>query len=92
MLVRGEQPPGEPRDDEAHRRTGWPDDLAEIVYVDHFGNAMTGIRAATLPSDVKLLAAGRMLDGARIFSDRALAAGFWYENSNGSLRWPSTRA
>ena len=32
----------------AARRADWPDDLAEIVYVDHFGNAMTGLRAASL--------------------------------------------
>jgi S-adenosylmethionine hydrolase len=83
MLVRGEEPPGEPRDDEAHRRTGWPDDLAEIVYIDHFGNAMTGITAATLPNDAKLLAAGRVLDSARTFGDRPPGTAFWYENSNG---------
>ena len=27
---------------EALRRRDWPDDLAEIVYIDHFGNAITG--------------------------------------------------
>jgi hypothetical protein len=27
----------------------WPDGLGEIVYVDHFGNAVTGLRAAMLP-------------------------------------------
>ena len=38
-------------DDGADRRPDWPDDLAEIVYVDHFGNAMTGLRviAAAAP-------------------------------------------
>ena len=42
MLARGEAPPGRLRKDETHRRTDWPDDLSEIVYIDHFGNAMTG--------------------------------------------------
>ena len=27
------------------------DDLAEIIYVDHYGNAMTGLRAAGVPPD-----------------------------------------
>src|SRR5215831_8997082 len=35
MLARGEPPPGRPRRDDADRRSDWPDDLAEIVYVDH---------------------------------------------------------
>jgi len=41
-LARGEAPPGRPREDGADRQKGWPDDLSEIVYIDHFGNAMTG--------------------------------------------------
>ncbi|HVH78175.1 MAG TPA: SAM-dependent chlorinase/fluorinase, partial [Stellaceae bacterium] len=32
---------------------GWPDDLAEIVYIDHYGNAMTGLRGALLPPDAR---------------------------------------
>jgi S-adenosylmethionine hydrolase len=70
MLARGEPPPGRPRKDDADRRRDWPDDLPEIVYVDHFGNAMTG-------------AAGRVLERARTFGDRPPGAPFWYENSNG---------
>jgi S-adenosylmethionine hydrolase len=61
----------------------WPDDLCEIVYVDHFGNAMTGLRAAMLPPSARLTAAGRVLDRARTFSDLPPGAAFWYENSNG---------
>ena len=60
MLARGEPPPGQPRKDTALRRADWPDDLCEVVYVDHFGNAMTGLRAATLPPDVKLGVAGQV--------------------------------
>jgi hypothetical protein len=44
------------------RRGDWPDDLCEIVYVDHYGNAMTGLRAAMLPPGARLTAAGRVLD------------------------------
>src|SRR4029453_14671926 len=83
MLARGEPPPGEPRADVADRWPDWPDDLCEIVYVDHFGNAMTGLRAAMLSPDARLAAAGQVLDRARTFSDRPPGAAFWYENSNG---------
>ena len=82
MLARGEPPPGQPRE-HADRRSDWPDDLAEVVYIDHFGNAMSGLRASMLPPDARLLAAGRVLERARTFSDRPTGAAFWYENSNG---------
>jgi hypothetical protein len=72
-----------PRTDDADRRAHWPDDLCEIVYVDHFGNAMTGVRAAMLPSNARLAAAGQLLERERTFSDRPPGAVFWYENSNG---------
>lgn len=82
-LARGEPPPGRPCEPGANRRPDWPDDLWEVVYVDHFGNAMTGVRAATLPQNVRLAAAGRILGCARTFSDLPPGAVFWYENSNG---------
>jgi S-adenosylmethionine hydrolase len=83
MVARGDESPGQPREDSADRRPDWPDDLAEIVYVDHYGNAMTGLRAAVLPRDARLNAAGRAFERARTFDDRPPGAAFWYENSNG---------
>jgi S-adenosyl-L-methionine hydrolase (adenosine-forming) len=83
MLARGEPPPGRPRTDGVDRQEDWPDDLSEIVYVDQFGNAMTGLRAAMLPRNARLAAAGRVLKRARTFSDRRPGTAFWYENSNG---------
>jgi S-adenosylmethionine hydrolase len=82
MLARGEPPPGRPR---AGREgcADWADDLAQIVYVDHFGNAITGLRASMLAPNAKLAVAGRVLERARTFSDRPTGAAFWYENSNG---------
>lgn len=83
MLARGEPPPGQLRKDGADRRADWPDDLSEVVYVNHFGNAMTGLRAAMLPKGARLAAAGRILERARTFSDLPPGMAFWYENSNG---------
>jgi S-adenosyl-L-methionine hydrolase (adenosine-forming) len=82
MLARGETPPGAPRK-HAERRSDWPDDLPEIVYVDHFGNAMTGLRASMLAGGARLAVAGRALERATTFSDRPPGTAFWYENSNG---------
>jgi len=41
------------------------------------------LRAAMLPPDAKLAAAGRVLERERTFSDRLPGEAFWYENSNG---------
>ncbi|HET6223721.1 MAG TPA: SAM-dependent chlorinase/fluorinase [Dongiaceae bacterium] len=83
MLARGEPPPGRPRDDASDRRPDWPDELPEIVYIDHFGNAMTGLRAAALPPAARLVAAGQVLPRATTFSDLPAGSAFWYETSNG---------
>jgi len=82
-LAVGEAPEAEERSPDFARRRDWPDDLAEIVYVDHYGNALTGLRAALLPANVVLVAASQRLARARTFSDVAIGRAFWYENSNG---------
>jgi S-adenosylmethionine hydrolase len=83
MLARGQAPCGALRTDDADRRKDWPDDLPEIVYVDHFGNALTGLRAVKLPSRARLGTGGRVLERARTFADQPPGSAFWYENSNG---------
>ncbi|RBP12278.1 hypothetical protein DFR50_114108 [Roseiarcus fermentans] len=83
MIARGDAPPGRPIDDRLVGRPDWPDDLAEVVYIDHYGNAMTGMRAAGLAGDAKLVVGGRALDRARTFGDRPAGEAFWYENSSG---------
>ena len=60
-----------------------PDDLAEIVYLDHFGNAITGLRARNLPPGARLAVAGRTIAHARVFSAAPAGEPFWYENSIG---------
>ncbi len=82
-LARGLPPGGPERPPAELRRPDWPDDLARIVYVDRFGNAMTGLRAATLPAGAALEAGGTVLSRARTFVDVPEGAAFWYENANG---------
>ena len=47
-LARGALPLGALGSAGIGRYPDWPDDLPEIVYIDGFGNAMTGLRAAIL--------------------------------------------
>ena len=82
-LARGEMPGDFAQPGRLSRRPDWPDDLAEIVYVDRYGNAMTGLRAALLADGARVSVRGRVLRRARTFSDVPEGDAFWYENSNG---------
>ncbi len=61
----------------------WPADLARIIYVDRYGNAITGIRAASLEDNAAIGVQGQTLRRARTFADVPLGQVFWYENSSG---------
>ncbi len=72
----------QPAADESTTR-GWPDDLAQIVYVDHYGNALTGLRGNLLSPEARLGAGGRSLRRAPTFSAVPPGEAFWYINANG---------
>jgi S-adenosylmethionine hydrolase len=59
------------------------DDLAQIVYIDHYGNAFTGVRAVNVAPAASIRIAGRTVPHARVFSAVAPGAAIWYENSIG---------
>lgn len=86
MLACGETPPGEPRAWNADPAGAWPDDLPEVIYIDGYGNAVTGIRAAAVPGDATVLTVcGRELFRGRTFSEVPEHEPFWYENANGLI-------
>lgn len=58
-------------------------DTPRIIYIDHYGNCLTGLRAAELDSAVVLQAVGMELRCGRTFCDVQPGAAFWYENSVG---------
>lgn len=72
----------QPAEDRSAGR-GWPDDLAEIVYIDHYGNALSGLRGAMVPPDARLVAGGQAVAAASTFSAVPGGRAFWYVNSNG---------
>ena len=61
----------------------WPDDLQQIIYIDHYGNAFTGIRGCTLQPDAILAVKGVQIRHARTFCTVPPATPFWYTNSQG---------
>lgn len=82
-LARGEAPPGVRRELQEDVKCLWPDDLAEIIYIDHFGNAMTGLRASRVPAEARLIVGSQLLQSALTFSAVPPGSAFWYENANG---------
>ncbi len=62
---------------------GIPPDWPRIVYLDRFGNAVSGTRAATMSRDAVLSIRGHKVPRAETFSDVGPGQPFWYENSSG---------
>lgn len=82
-LANGESLPGRPVEPEALERPGWPDDLAEIVYIDNYGNAVTGLRAGQLEAGSVVAIAGTRCGYCRVFTEAPEGRAFWYANANG---------
>ncbi len=83
LIAGGEEVPGKAIDVETICRPDWPDDLDEIVYIDRYGNAMSGRRANTVPATVVVEAARERITRAATFSEVERDAPLWYENSSG---------
>jgi len=63
----------------------YPDQLAEVIYVDHYGNAVTGLRADHYPGQAGLSFNGHRYPHAETFSKVAPGEIFWYGNSMGLI-------
>lgn len=83
MLSRGEVPASTLLAADTLVGADWPEDLARVIYVDRYGNLLTGLRANTLDRRVVLSAGGRSLHFARTFCDVPFGTAFWYENAFG---------
>src|SRR5438067_787564 len=82
-LARGETPDALGRQTQAMPQPGWPDDLAEIVYIDRYGNALTGLRGEIVAADARLRVGSQIVVHADTFSAVPRGTAFWYVNSNG---------
>jgi len=58
-------------------------DLARVIFVDHYGNAWTGVRR--VPQDARVSAAGRLFKHSGSFGFVGKGEGFWFNNSIGLL-------
>lgn len=85
MLATGNVASGVLREINDLQTHGNADDLAQIIYVDHYGNAMTGMRAGSIALDCRLNVNGQWLAHAGTFSEANPGTAFWYENSLGLI-------
>jgi hypothetical protein len=63
-------------------------DLSRVIYIDHYGNAVTGLRE--FKRSWRLRAGGRSLAYARTFEEAD--APFWYENNIGLVEIAAPRS
>ncbi len=70
----------------------WSDDLYEVIYIDHFGNCMTGIRADSLNNDTVVKINYKEITYEDTFSDVIEGKALWYVNSNGLVEIAANQA
>ena len=58
-------------------------ELPRVIYIDHFGNAWTGVR--NVPMDARVSAAGELFKHSESFGFVGKGEGFWFNNSVGLL-------
>jgi len=61
----------------------WPDDLAEVIYIDHYGNCMLGLRWSMLSPDLELMGPFGAILCERTFSDVPKGEALCYQNAMG---------
>lgn len=67
-------------------------DLGEVIYVDHFGNIVTGLRASAFSRNHVLVTNGVRIPYARVYSEVPQGELFWYENSIGLVELAANSA
>jgi len=85
ILACGEKAPVNEKDVSELLQCEWPDDLNRIIYIDHFGNAVTGVRAISVKKDACLEINGQAFHKAVTYNDVLPGTSFWYENANGLI-------
>jgi len=69
----------------------WPGELDKVVYIDAFGNVITGLDAEKLSKNRKICVSGRVISHAETFCRAAPGELFWYANSQGLIEIAANR-
>jgi S-adenosyl-L-methionine hydrolase (adenosine-forming) len=68
------------------------DDAPAVIYIDRYGNACTGLRAAHVMPGSTVTVGGRSVPYADVFAAAPPGVVFWYENSLGLVEIAANRA
>lgn len=71
--------------------TGWAEDLFKIIYIDHYGNAMTGIRFKQQYQGMMIRLGDKDIQQAGTFCEVDECQLFWYVNSCGLIEIAANR-
>ena len=82
-IARGEQLPAKEIEVTQLLMPAWPEDLMQIVYIDNYGNAITGLRSCRVSKDDILDVGGNSCEFRHTYAEAKAVTAFWYENSNG---------
>jgi len=69
----------------------WPEQLDRIIYIDHYGNAVTGRSGDSISIEHNVLIHGHAVGYGRVFSDNENGQLFWYVNSIGLVEIAANR-
>lgn len=90
-LANGELVEGSPLKSQDMVGFNSPLDGNRIIYVDHFGNAITGIQAEAVNDDQVFFINHTALRYARTFSEAPVGQVFWFKNSMGLVEFAVNR-
>ncbi|MBK1691405.1 SAM hydrolase/SAM-dependent halogenase family protein [Ectothiorhodospira mobilis] len=82
-LARGEDPAGDPIALASLVGRDWSPALREVIYVDAYGNLVTGIPGGDMPPSARIGLKGHRIPYARVFGEARPGEPFWYVNSMG---------
>lgn len=68
------------------------EDACALIYIDRYGNACTGVRAARVPRESLVCVGSATLRYAPVFGAAQDGEAFWYENSLGLVEIAANRA
>ncbi|RDH88072.1 MAG: hypothetical protein DIZ77_17745 [endosymbiont of Seepiophila jonesi] len=84
-IVDGESVQGDSLTNTQIMGCGLPDDLPKIIYIDDFGNLVTGMRAAAVDEASVIVLENQRINAGLIFSECPPGDPFWYVNSMGLI-------
>lgn len=84
-LAGGDLPADETEETQGLQVRLGPEDLSEVIYVDHYGNGLTGLVARNVPPGAVIEVGAHRVAYGRVFADVPAGSAFWYENSVGLL-------